>query len=200
MRRITMRLSPAMIVLGVLGSAQACRPSSKEVAHDSAVGSIGTAADAPRLDADTVGHGAIGGMADPDQRFLRWMLAHHAEVVYLAHQGARHPDSARVRAEARAVDQSHDAETVRLRELLRSEFRDTTSPAIRSEHVAMVAPFANMSGESYGSAFRSFLAAHHAEAVKMTDSVLAQLRRPAVRQLAADLRAARRRDIARLSR
>lgn len=176
-----------------------CRPSADDVAHDAAVGAVGTVADAPGLDADTVGHGVMSVVADPDQRFLRWMLAHHAEVVYLAHQALQHPDSASVRAEASVVDGSYDAETERIRELLRAEFADTANHGMRREHVGMVAPFARMSGQSYGAAFRSFLSAHHAEAVKMIDSVSAQLRRPPVRRIAAELRAARQRDIQRLS-
>lgn len=176
-----------------------CRPSADDIAHDSAVGAVGTVADAPGLDADTVGHGAMRVVADPDQRFLHWMLAHHAEVVYLAHQALQHPDSASVRAEARVVDESHDAEAERIRGLLRAEFADTANPGMRREHVGMVAPFARMSGRSYGVAFRSFLSAHHAEAVKMIDSVSAQLRRPPVQRVAAELRAARQRDIQRLS-
>lgn len=189
----------APLSVAALIALHGCRPSAKDVAHDSAVGSVGTVADAPRLDADTVGHGVMSAIADPDQRFLRAMLAHHAEVVYLAHQAIRHPDSARVREEARAVDRSHDTETDQMRALLRAEFNDTVNPGMRREHVGMVTPFASMSGESYGAAFRSFLSAHHGEAVKMIDSVSAELRRPAVRRLATDLRAARQRDMQRLS-
>lgn len=137
--------------------------------------------------------------ADPDQRFLHWMLAHHAEVVYLAHQAFRRPDSATVREEARAIDIAYDAETERMRTLLRSEFGDTANPGMRAEHVGMVTPFANMSGDSYRTAFRSFLSAHHAESVKMIDSLTPQLRRPSVRSLAGALRTARQRDIQRLS-
>ena len=198
---LTSRLSwshVASVSLAIL-VVHGCRPSADDAAHDAAVAAVGSAADAPGLDADTVGHGAMSVAADPDQRFLRWMLAHHAEVVYLAHQALQHPDSASVRAEARGVDESHDAETDRIRALLRAEFADTANPGMRREHVGMVAPFARMSGAAYGAAFRSFLSAHHAEAVKLIDSVSAQLRRPAVRRVATELRAARQRDIERLS-
>lgn len=182
-------------LLGLSG----CRPSAEDTAHDSAVGAVGSAADAPRLAADTVGHGAMNAIADPDQRFLHWMLAHHSEVVYLAHQALQHPDSATVREEARLVDQSYDAETERMRALLRSEFGDTANPGMRQEHAGMVSPFARMSGEAYGAAFRSFLSAHHSEAVRMIDSVSGQLRRSAVRRLATDLRTARERDVQRVA-
>lgn len=177
-------------------AAAGCGASPEDARHDSATGSIGSAADAPGLAADTVGHGNAGAsIANPDQRFLRWMLNHHAEVVYLAHQATRHPDSATIRALAQRVDRSHDAETARMRTLLRAEFGDTTSPAIRREHAAMVTPFASMRGEAYGSAFRSFLVAHHSEAVKMLDSASSGLQRPAVRNLAEEIRRARTGDI-----
>ena len=179
----------------------ACRSSAEDVRHDSAVGSIGSVADAPGLNADTVGHGPdLVTLTDPDQRFLRWMLNHHAEVVYLAHQAMRHPDSATVRDIAARVDRAYDAETTRMRSVLREEFGDSTSPLIRREHVGMVAPFASMSGEAYGSAFRSFLAAHHSEALKMIDSSSSGLRRPSVRGLAEELRRARIGDIEALRR
>lgn len=187
------RLSIALLLL------HGCRPSPEDAVHDSAIGAVGTVADAPRLDADTVGHGAMKAIADPDQRFLHWMLAHHAEVVYLAHEALKHPDSARVREEARLVDQAYDAETDRMRALLRSEFSDTVNPGMRPEHVGMVSPFARLSGEPYRAAFRSFLSAHHGEALRMIDSVRSQLRRPAVQRVAIDLGAARERDIRRVA-
>ena len=189
------RFAPLLCV-NLMFAAAACRPSPDDARHDSAVSSIGTVADAPGLNADTVGHGGDGAaIADPDQRFLHWMLNHHAEVVYLAHQAARHPDSATIRDVAKGVDESHDAETARMQALLRTEFGDTVSPTIRREHVGMVTPFASMRGEAYGSAFRSFLVAHHSEAVKMLDSASSELRRPSVRDLAQEIRRARARDV-----
>lgn len=186
------------LALVLCAASASCRQSADDDIHDSAVGSVSRAAAELRLGSDTVTHGLPENMADPDQRFLHWMLAHHAEVVYLAHQGSRHRDSALVRDVARAVDRSHDAESARMQQLLRSEFGDTALPGMRKEHVAMVTPFEKMSREEYGPAFRSFLAAHHAEAVRMIDSVSARLRRPAVRDVATELRAARQRDIERL--
>lgn len=195
MRLITTSVCPALVF--VL-AASACRQSADDAVHDSGAGSIAAEASALRLGADTVERALPEDATDPDQRFLRWMLAHHAEVVYLAHQASRHPAGAIVREVARAVDRSHDTESGRMSELLRREFGDTASPGMRSEHVAMVTPFERMSREEYGPAFRSFLAAHHAEAVSMIDSVSARLRRPAVRDVATELRVARQRDIERL--
>ena len=196
MRPFTTSVYPALALL--LAASAACRPSAEDAVRDSGAGSVATAASALRLGSDSVKHARPEDGTDPDQRFLRGMLAHHAEVVYLAHQASRHRDSALVRDVARAVDRSHDAESARMLELLRSEFGDTASPGMRKEHVAMVTPFEKMSREEYGSAFRAFLAAHHTEAVKMIDSVGAQLRRPAVRDVATELRVARQRDIERL--
>lgn len=45
-------VGPAIVVFAL-----GCQPSREDVRHDSAVGSIGSAADAPKLDPDTVGHG-----------------------------------------------------------------------------------------------------------------------------------------------
>ena len=193
--KTTARHSIALVAL-VGAALQSCRPTAEDARHDSAVSSVGTVADAPGLNLDTVGHGAdLLAVTDPDQRFLRWMLSHHAEVVYLAHQAARHRDSATIRDVARRVDQSHDAETARMRNMLRDEFGDTTSPGIRREHVGMVTPFASMSGDAYGSAFRSFLISHHSEALKMIDSTFSQLRRTSVRSLAQEIRRTRTGDI-----
>lgn len=196
MRPFTTSVYPALAL--VLATSAACRPSADDAVNDSVAGSVATAASTLRLGTDTVTHGLPENIADPDQRFLHWMLAHHAEVVYLAHQGSRHRDSVLVRDVARAVDRSYDAESARMLELLRSEFGDTASPGMRREHVAMVSPFEKMSRDQYGPAFRSFVAAHHAEAIKMIDSVSAQLRRPSVRNVATELRVARQRDIERL--
>lgn len=178
-----------------------CGPSREDVQHDSAVAAIGTVADAPRLDADTVGHGRdTTPIADPDQRLLRWMLQHHAELVYAAHQAMQHRDSVTVRELARAVDRTHDGETAEMRSLLRGEFHDETAPTIRPEHAAMVAPFASLRGASYGAAFRSFLITHHAEAIRTIDSVTPQLTRPRVKNLASRLKNARSRDMEALRR
>ena len=196
MGRLTTSVYPTLAL--VLAASAACRQSADDAVHDSGAGSVATAVSALRLGSDTVKRALPEAVTDSDQRFLRWMLAHHAEVVYLAHQASRHPEGAVVREVGREVDRSHDAESARMLELLRSEFGDNAIPGMRSEHVAMVTPFEKMSREEYGPAFRAFLAAHHAEAVKMIDSVSAQLRREAVRDVATDLRVARQRDIERL--
>lgn len=196
MRRLTTSVYPTLAL--VLAASVACRQSAEDAVHDSGAGSVATAASALRLGPDSMKHALPEDGADPDQRFLRAMLAHHAEVVYLAHQASRHPDGAVVREVAGAVDRSYDAESARMLGLLRSEFGDNSIPGMRSEHAAMVSPFEKMSREQYGPAFRSFLAAHHAEAVRMIDSASAQLRRPAVRNVATELRVARQRDIERL--
>jgi len=178
-----------------------CRPSREDVQHDSAVAAIGTVADAPRLDADTVGHSRdTTTITDPDQRLLRWMLQHHAELVDVAHQAIQHPDSLAIRELARAVDRTHDSETREMRSLLRTEFHDASAPAMRPEHRAMVTPFASLSGDAYGAAFRSFLLTHHAEAMYVIDSVTPRLARPRVKRLLSHIRDARKRDIEALQR
>lgn len=161
--------------------------------------------DSPKLDADTVARGLADSAraraaADPDRYFLRWMIDHHAELGYLAHQALRHPDSLTIRDEAYRADRTLDAETTEMRALLRGAYGDTIPPAIRKEHVAMVTPFSELAGERYSSAFRAFLLTHHREAARMTDSLLPRLARPQVRALAQRLKAARARDIAALDR
>ena len=191
------RLGVMMLIALVMG----CRPSREDVQHDSAVAAIGTVADAPRLDADTVGHGRdTTVIADPDQRLLRWMLQHHAELVYVAHQAMRHPDSLAIRELARDVDRTHDSETREMRSLLRSEFHDASAAAIRPEHAALVTPFASLSGDAYGAAFRSFLVTHHSQATQMIDSLTPQLTRPRVKSLMSQVRDSRKRDIEALQR
>jgi uncharacterized protein (DUF305 family) len=72
--------------------------------------------DSPKLDLDTLGHAPDGvPVPEADRRFLRRMLHHHAELVYLAHQALRHRDSLSVRDEARRLDGTHDAETAEMR-------------------------------------------------------------------------------------
>lgn len=186
----------AMALALVVGAA--CTSSDGERSGDTATAAVASA-DTPDAHAPSVaGARATSTIADPDHRFIAWMLNHHAEVVYLAHQAAKHPDSLAIRAAARRLDQTHDAETAELRSLLRAEFGDTNPPAIRQEHVGMVTPFARLSGDSYANAFRGFLLAHHGEAVATVDSMLSRLTRPAVRTIAQRIRRERQRDIAAL--
>lgn len=183
-----------------------CQPSREDARRDSAVASVGTRMDSPKLDLDTVGQGLedaamlARAAADPDQRFLRWMLDHHAELVTLAHEARVHRDSLAVREEAARLDTTHDAETRALTALLREEFSDSYRPRVRREHEGMLAPLRTMSGDAYRRAFREFLITHHREAIRAADSVLPTLRRPHVRDAIARIRTARTRDIAALER
>jgi hypothetical protein len=178
-----------------------CQPSRDEIRRDSAVASLGTIMDSPELDVDTVGRSRDTAAAlEADQRYLRWMLDHHAELVYLAHQAIDHRDSLSVREEARHLDRTHDAEIAEMRSLLREEYGDTPAPTIRTEHVAMVTPFGRLAGQTYSGAFRSFLVSHHEEAVRMTDSMAPHLTRPRVEAIAKRIREARARDIEALER
>lgn len=205
-RRHPMRTSSAHQLLRLFAAATpalsvACQPSREEVRHDSAVASVGSAMDSPDMDLDTVGHSTDSSLAaDADQRFLRWMLDHHAELVYLAHQALARPDSTTVHGEARRLDQTHDAETAAMRRLLTQEYGDSYRPTVRREHVAMVAPLAQMSRDAFPTAFRTFLITHHREAVRAIDSLLPELRRTSVRAVAESLRVARGRDIGDLER
>lgn len=134
-----------------------------------------------------------------DQDFLKWMLNHHAEMVYVAHQLVERPDAAQIRADARSLDVSHDAESASMRRLLQDEFQDAFEPKVRVEHQAMVAPFATMTARNLPDGFRSFLGAHHREAIRYIDSVRPALSNTRVRTLADSIRAARNRDVAELS-
>ena len=123
------------------------------------------------------------------------MLDHHAELISVAHGILARPDSAVVRAEARALDDSHDAKTAEICALLGTEFGRSYLPAIRTEHAAMIAPFAKMSTQVLPAAFRSLLAAHHGESVRAIDSIVPSLSNVRVQHLAQRLGAARQRDI-----
>lgn len=169
------------------GAANACGKAGNDAAADSPAASPGSTArqETPAAVATTT----------PDQRFLRWMLAHHAELVYVAHEVLKRPDKAVVLADARRLDETHDAEAETMKRVLTEDFSDNYVPEMRQEHAAMVAPFATMTTQNLRDGFRSFLAAHHNEAIKVTDSLLPTLTNPRVRALADSLRAARARDI-----
>lgn len=173
----------------VLAGAVACGdpPQTRKVAESDSV--------ATPMPAQSAGpSGDAAGMTG-DQRFLRWMLDHHAELVTVAHRVLARPDSAVVRLEARGLDDSHDAETIAMRALLQKEYSDSYLPATREEHEAMIAPYAKMPAQALPAAFRSLLAAHHGEAVRAIDSMLPTLANPRVRAIADSMRATRQRDI-----
>ena len=199
---VCLRVAFGVSVVLTLG----CQPSPEDARRDSAVASVGTRMDSPKLELDTVGQGLedsamlARAAADPDQRFLRWMLDHHAELVTLAHEARAHQDSLAVREEAARLDTTHDAETRALTALLREEFDDSYHPRVRREHEGMLASLRTMSGDAYRRAFREFLVTHHREAVGAADSVLPTLRRPHVRDAIARIRRARTQDIAALER
>ena len=183
-----------------------CQPSREDARRDSVVASLGTRMDSPKLDLDTVGQRLedstmLGdSAADPDERVLRWMLDHHAELVTLAHQARAHRDSLAVREEAARLDTTHDADTRALTTLLREEFGGSYRPRVRREDERMLAPLRTLSGDAYRRAFREFLVTDHREAIRAADSILPTLRRPHVRDAIARIRTARIRDIAALER
>lgn len=190
------------VVMFVVAASAACGPARDDAAHDSAGTSAGNRLEGRESTPDTMKHhesDSVAGM-DRDQRFLRWMLDQHAELIFLAHQALAHTDSLAVRDEAKHLDDTHDAETAELIAILRQEYRDQYRASVRPEHAAMLAPFKSLSGNAYSSAFRSFLITHHREAVRVTDSSLASLRRPRVRAVAERIKAARERDISLLER
>lgn len=182
-----------------------CQPSREDARRDSAVASVGSRMDSPKLDVDTVGQGLEDSAmlartaADADQRFLRWMLDHHAELVTLAHEARMRRVSLAVREEAARLDTTHDAETKALTALLREEFDDPYRP-VRRKHEGMLAPLRTMSGDAYRRAFGEFLVTHHRVAIRAADSVSPTLRRPHVRDAITRIRTARMRDIAALER
>lgn len=135
-----------------------------------------------------------------DQRFLHWMLDHHAELVSVAHQVLARPDSNIVRVEARRLDNSRDAETIEMRALLQAEYSEFYAPSIRQEHTAMIAPYATLPTQSLPPAFRSLLAVHHGEAVRAIDSMVPTLVNPRVKEIAERIRTTRQGDIQLLER
>ena len=137
---------------------------------------------------------------DPDHRFLRTMLAHHAALTAISHTAARNAADPAARKQAGLVDVRHDTEKDRLRALLRTEFADSTEAVVLPEHQAVADSLARHTAGAYSRAFRDRVILLDREAVAQVDTFLPHAKRPRVRQLAQDIRATRLREIADLQR
>lgn len=145
------------------------------------------------------GHAAGMTTAMGEQAFLDQMVPHHEAAIAMAQlalQKAQHPE---IRALARDIASSQEAEIRRMKAWHRRWFGsplqpDTTGVIMGTD----MSPLEAASGDDFDRAFLAMMIPHHASAVVMADSVTRGGPRRQVGQLADEISSAQAKEIGRM--
>ncbi len=135
---------------------------------------------------------------DADQEFLRMMVDHHQGLIAMADSARIKSASAHIRNDAKTMQTKQAAEQKKIQAMLRSDYNDEKMPMIMPSNASMLAAASGKTGADYDRQFRENVIAHHEEALKMIDDFNPRFTRPAVKQMAAKMRADQSREIAEL--
>lgn len=200
------RFASRLGALAVVVTAAACTTKSDTARQDTAapatVSAAPAAGDTSHLGAGTSagmsgGMTAMGGMTgNPDQDFLRMMSDHHKGLIAMAHPTMEGKGStAAVKADARKLDKTQDAEIDTMVTMLEKNFKDPYGPKVTPDNQAMADSLAQQSGAPYDRTFYQDVIAHHRQAIGMIDQYLPKLTRPDLKAMATRMKADQEREI-----
>ena len=146
-----------------------------------------------------MGHSPGMTTAMGEQAFLEQMVPHHESAIAMAQlalQKARHPE---IRALARDIASSQEAEIRRMKAWHRQWFGSALQPDTTGVIMGTdMSPLEAASGDDFDRAFLAMMIPHHASAVVMADSVMRGGPRRQVVQLADEIISAQAKEIGRM--
>ena len=150
--------------------------------------------------------GSMGGMdhsamastpaKDADQEFVRMMVDHHQGLITLADTALAMKPSEHIRMDAREMSQKQRAEQKKMIGMLKTDYGEDKMPMIMPSNAAMISEVASKAGKDLDKTFREKVIAHHEEALKMVDDYMPKFTKPAVRTMAAKMKADQLKEIA----
>ncbi len=175
---------------------------------DTGTADTGAVSAAPAaIPADT-GMGSMAGMdhstmsstpaKDADQEFVRMMVDHHQGLLALSDTALARNPSEQIRMDAREMKQKQTAEQKRMLTMLKSDYGEDKMPMVMPSNARMVSDVASKTGVGLDRAFRENVIAHHEEALKMVNDYEPRFTKPAVRTMAAKMKADQQKEIAKL--
>lgn len=150
---------------------------------------------------DGMDHSRMDASGNADQMFLHMMSDHHRGMIAMAHPAMENKSaSAAVRADAKKIDATQDAELATMAQMLKTDFSDPYKPTVQTSHQAMADAMMKANGSAYDRMFYANTVAHHREAVAMIDQYMARLSRSDVKAMAEMMKAEQLREIAEFER
>ena len=194
---------PAVALVAALVLTACGDKSAKDTPSDSAaMSATAKPADTAMAGMSGMDHNSMGAMTgNADQDFLRMMSDHHKGLIEIAHaaKDSKVPSEG-VRADARKLDATQDAEIDSMVTMLETTFKDPYQPKVTPDNKTMADMLAAQSGASYGRTFYETIIKHHQQAVAMVDEFLPKLTRPELKAMAARMKADQTREIAEFQR
>lgn len=183
-----------LFVIGVLATA-ACGKAKSNADAGASTGATAGATIAATADSGMAGmasmdHSRVGAMTgNTDQDFLRMMSNQQKGLIAMAHMMKDGKEStAAMRADARMLDSTQDAELDSMTTMLETSFKDPYQPMMMPKHQAMADALGMQHGTAYARAFYQDVIAHHRESITMMDEYLPKLTRPELKSMVQRMR------------
>lgn len=186
----------------VAAGACSSKDAAKTDTNNATPSAMSPATGAPAADSAAKGPNATSGMAsmampgDPDHDFLRMMTDHHKGLILLAHETIESKEKFGVTPIAERLDKEQDAEMDTMNTMLEKTFKDPYAPKVMPEHQGMADELKTKTGADYDRTFLQSVIKHHQEAVKMIDDYLPTAKMPAIKAMAAKMKATQTNEIA----
>lgn len=197
------RLTRASTMFSLLGVAllAACSPGGDDA--DSAMADSGVATTTAGTDTGMAGmnHATMGDMAnrgpakDANHEFLRMMSDHHAGLIAMASAAMTKASNAQTQTDAHALHTKQEKENQDMVAMVQRDYGERLTPQVMPSNKVMNDTLQSKTGPDYDRTFYGSMVRHHQDGIKMIDDFMPRLTNPAVKQMAARMKADQQKEI-----